>query len=341
MNLLIVTQTVDRNDPVLGFFHRWIEEFSKYYDHITVICLKEGEHTLPTNVQVFSLGKERGRVPTWHYVIRFLQLILKYHITYNRVFVHMNEEYVLLGGLFWHIYKKPIILWRNHKKGSFMTQFSGFLSTYVCYTSPMAYVAHFKNSMQMPLGIDTDFFTSQSFVRKENSILFAGRLDKVKHLNIFLAALEQLYMEKVIYIADIYGDATYGNELYAQALKKHFSGLPTVSFHTGVPYERMPELYGTHAIYVNLTPSGSFDKTIGESMASGCIVVAVNEALTEILPDDLMPKENTSTCVAKAIQHALCIPKRQDLIQKNQEWVKEHHSLTLLCHKIFDLFRNA
>ena len=46
MKLLIMTQAVDQNDPVLGFFHRWIEEFSRHCERVHVICLKEGEHSL-------------------------------------------------------------------------------------------------------------------------------------------------------------------------------------------------------------------------------------------------------------------------------------------------------
>jgi len=60
MKLLIITQIVDRDDAILGFFHRWIEEFAKHCEQITVICLKEGKHNLPKNVQVLSLGKEDG-----------------------------------------------------------------------------------------------------------------------------------------------------------------------------------------------------------------------------------------------------------------------------------------
>lgn len=58
MRLLIVTQKVDKNDPILGFFHRWIEEFSKHCEKLTVICLQAGEFKLPANVTVLSLGKE-------------------------------------------------------------------------------------------------------------------------------------------------------------------------------------------------------------------------------------------------------------------------------------------
>ena len=32
-NILIITQKVDINDPVLGFFHQWIVEFSKRVDY--------------------------------------------------------------------------------------------------------------------------------------------------------------------------------------------------------------------------------------------------------------------------------------------------------------------
>ena len=57
MRLLICTQTVDLNDPVLGFFHGWIAAFSRHCESVHVICLKEGRHSLPANVFVHSLGK--------------------------------------------------------------------------------------------------------------------------------------------------------------------------------------------------------------------------------------------------------------------------------------------
>jgi hypothetical protein len=60
MRLLITTQAVDRTHPALGFFHGWLAEFAKHCEHVHVICLQEGQHDLPENVSVHSLGKERG-----------------------------------------------------------------------------------------------------------------------------------------------------------------------------------------------------------------------------------------------------------------------------------------
>ena len=58
MKLLIITQKVDKNDQLLGFFVSWIEKLSKKFESVLVLCLEKGEYDLPTNVKVISLGKE-------------------------------------------------------------------------------------------------------------------------------------------------------------------------------------------------------------------------------------------------------------------------------------------
>src|SRR3989344_6843889 len=107
MRLLIVTQAVDLDDSVLGFFHGWIEEFSKHAEQVKVVCLKEGKHNLPSNVEVFSLGKESASGSRFlkriRYIVCFIRYIVKNRSEYDTVFVHMNPEYVVLGGIFWRM----------------------------------------------------------------------------------------------------------------------------------------------------------------------------------------------------------------------------------------------
>ena len=109
MKLLIITQTVDRRDTMLGFFHNWLEEIAKGYESILVICLKEGEHDLPPNVRVLSLGKERGNSKIG-YLWNFYKYIWSERQSYDSVFVHMNQEYVLLGWKSWLLLRKPIYM---------------------------------------------------------------------------------------------------------------------------------------------------------------------------------------------------------------------------------------
>ena len=86
---------------------------------------------MPANVSVYSLGKEGG-VSRIAYVLNFYRYIWKLRNDYDAVFVHMNQEYVLLGWKFWWLLGKRVVLWRNHKKGSVFTRLAALLSRAVC-----------------------------------------------------------------------------------------------------------------------------------------------------------------------------------------------------------------
>ena len=116
MKLFVVTQAVDSEDPVLGFFVRWVAELAKHFERIEVVCLKEGEHDLPKNVRVHSLGKPSSAKATegtgaqlvlrFRYAVRFKLLAWRLRREYDAVFVHMNQEYVLLAGWLWKLLGK-------------------------------------------------------------------------------------------------------------------------------------------------------------------------------------------------------------------------------------------
>jgi len=336
MTLLILTQAVNIDDPVLGFFHRWLEEFAKHFERIEVICLYEGRHALPENVSVHSLGKEKGP-SRLKYVFRFYRYIFSLH--YDAVFSHMNEEYILLGGPIWRLLGKKVVLERNFRTGSWMTPIAARIANVVDYTSPDSFTARFSNAVQTPVGIDTNFFSPAETLPAPGSILFLGRTDSVKRVDVFLEAMQLLANEGVEGRADIYGDPTPGNEAYAEALKKKYAEASNVSFYPGVPNTQTPELYRSHAMYVNITPSGSFDKTIGEAMACGAVVVCANGAVRDVLPENLMAGDTAET-TAEAIRAALAMSaaERAELAEKSREWVLRKHSLKLLGQWLADTF---
>lgn len=348
MRLLITTQAVDLDDPVLGFMHRWIEEFAKRYESVEVICLKQGRMHLPSNVHVHSLGKSaqggpasgRGStVSRIRYILNFYRYLSTLRASYDAVFVHMNQEYVLLGGVFWRMSGKKVVLWRNHKKGSWTTQLAGLIAHVICYTSSAAYVAHFKNAVQMPIGIDTDTFAPSASPPLANSILFLGRIDKVKKPIEFLDALKVLADQHVDFHADIYGDPTYPNDPYFKKFNEVAKPLVEngrLTLFPSIANEKTPAIYGTHQVYVNLTPSGSFDKTIGEAMACGCIVVAANDAVREIIPGSCFVNDSGATSAVRAIEAVLSIDDqaRNDLAEKSRDYIVRTHSLSLLIERL-------
>src|SRR3989338_6718070 len=103
MNLLLVTQKMDRGDKgALGFFHNWTVEFSKHFDHIIVVCLELGEISLPPNVKVLEIGRQKG-FRKLLYVSKLLSYSWRYRMDYDGVLVHMNQEHVISSGLLWRL----------------------------------------------------------------------------------------------------------------------------------------------------------------------------------------------------------------------------------------------
>jgi len=344
MRLLIVTQKVDKKDPILGFFHRWIEEFAKNFEKVTVVCLEKGEYNLPTNVKVLSLGKPyfaeasqgAGRIIFSRiiYISNFYKYIWQERKNYDAVFVHMNQEYVLLGWKFWKLWGKKIFLWRNHARGSLWTRIAVSLSDKVFCTSLSSYTARFSKTKIMPAGIDTDLYVDNIGEHKRNTILFFGRVSPVKNVHVFIEALLELEKSGADFHADIIGDTT-DNKWYEESLHRRGARLENIgrlAFHPALSHEQTSELYKKYSFYVNLTPDGSLDKTILEAMAARVPVLVLNSAfrgqihdicrLTDLDPLSVSEKMGTLLQLGAA--------ERENIGTALWEYVKREHGLKYL-----------
>src|SRR6185503_16028275 len=144
MKLFVITQALDLDDPVLSAYHGWVVELAKHVESIEAVCLQEGRHELPANVRVHSLGKERGEVGAIAYGLRFIQIAWSLRRNYDVVFVHMNQEYLLIAGWLWKLLGKRIYIWRNHYAGSWATDFAALFCTKLFCTSPSSYTAKYR-----------------------------------------------------------------------------------------------------------------------------------------------------------------------------------------------------
>jgi glycosyltransferase involved in cell wall biosynthesis len=327
MKLLIITQKVDKEDPVLGFFHDWILELSKKFEKISVICLEKGKYNLPDNVKIFSLGKESGKSKI-KYVKNFFNLILGLHKEYDAVFAHMNQEYILLGGLIWRILRKKIYFWRNHRYGNLLTIIAVCLSNRVFCTSPQSFTAKYKKTSLMPAGIDTNLFRNLNSKRIKNSILFLGRMSPIKRPELLLEALDMLNEKDVDFVCDFYGNP----KLKVKKVNK-------INFHNPVSNYETPKIYNEHEIFVNLTPTGSFDKTILEAAACGCMLVVANKSLVGEIDERMIIKEETPNNIAEIINFWLNIneEERKKASEELRKYVLENHSLKILISKLADV----
>jgi len=280
MKLLIITQVVDINHPVLGFFHRWIIEFAKHVDHLHVIALQVGEHNLPENVTIHSLGKEEG-VIRFEYVKRFYSYIWKYRNEYDQVFVHMNQVYVLLGGLLWKLFRKKVLLWYMHKSVTFPLRIAHMLVDGIVSGSKESFRIESKKLNIVGHGIDTELF---SFVTKKEQtelhVLSIGRVSRIKNLEKVIDAVSGCVDCKLSIVGP---SITKEDVEYEKRLREYAKiSKAKVSFMGALTQKELPSIYQSVDVVVNTSNTGSIDKVMLEAMSTGTLVVSTNEAFKEM-----------------------------------------------------------
>lgn len=269
MKLLICTQIVDQSDSDLGFFHRWIEEFAKHAEQITVVCLKKGVYALPPNVRVLSLGKEEGTSKLTR-IVRFYKYMCGYRKDYDAVFVHMNPEYVVLGGLLWRLWHKKVVLWYTHKSVDLKLRVATLFANSAATASKESFRLASSKVRVMGHGIDTDFFTPDATVMRGDWWLSVGRLSKSKRHDVVIR--EALAAGKELRIA---GEGSEREHLEELARKIGAS----VTFLGGLNQTQLRGEYRRAALLIHTSETGSLDKVVLEALACGLPVRTHNAAL--------------------------------------------------------------
>lgn len=342
MKLLIVTQKVDKNDPILGFFHGWIMEFAKHFQSIIVICLQEGEHELPANVRVLSLGKERGQ-SRLKYIWNFYRYIWKERKGYDAVLVHMNPIYVVFAGFVWRILGKKIGLWYTHKNVDWKLRIAEKFVDNIFSASKESFRLPSKKLKIMGHGIDIELFRPSAQGQsqytpdqpRELRIVTVGRVSETKNQLNIIKAFGILQSRNLDATLDIVGGPVTKKDFeYEKSLKDyvHNKNIPNVTFEGNVRPENIGEFYRKALIFVNLSSTGSIDKAILEAMACGLKIVTSNEAFADILDPENMT-DGSSSDLAKKIE---TISGREDS-EKWREYVVSNHSLARLIGHISEV----
>ena len=292
MRLLVTTQAVDLDDPALAFFHGWLAILASKVDMLEVICLYEGRHALPANVRIHSLGKERGRAASFMYAARFLRFAFSLRRTYDRVFVHMNPEYVVLLGWWWRLTRRKVVLWYTHRAVNLKLLAALLFANVVVTAAPESLRVRSKKVRVVGHGIDTSAFASRrdGVFHSPVSIVSVGRITPIKRIEMAIDAVALLFERHIRVELTLIGAPTMtGDEDYAMRLIEQAKALAVtdrVHFVGTVPYGRMPGIYAGADLSLNLAPTGGIDKAVLESMAAGCIPFVANQAFAPLLGAD-------------------------------------------------------
>jgi len=387
MRLLIVTQKIDEKDAVLGFMHGWVSEFAKQVESVVVICLEKGQVNLPENVKVFSLGKEKSNLQfsiynfqlitnfkifkKIKYAWRFVRYIVQMRNEYDAVLVHMNPEYILLGGIFWKLFGKTVTLWYVHKSVPWFLRIA-HLFTDIVFTSTASgfrltsqhgrLTGHQGGKVQVVgQGIDTEKFKSplrrpaeEAGFKIQDSrfkngdrkfrIVTVGRITPSKDYGTLIDAVEKVCRDVTMPIevaivgpTSITSDEAYLAELKKKVSQKSLSGV--ISFFPPVANSELPETLSRYDLFVNMGHTGSLDKAVPEAMAVGMPILTCNEAFKEVLgpfTGDLMYPKGDASALSGRIKRIMDLSEkdRRTLGGALRDIVIRDHSLKSFVNKI-------
>ncbi len=328
LSLLFVTQKMHTQD---AFALLWVKAFEKKGYAVQVLCLEDGG-TAVSDVQVFSMGKERG-FGKIRQILSFYTYIFSLH--YDRVFIHMSPIWYTLGFKWWLLKGIPVYLWYTHYKMQLGVWLFGlFGKRFFCATAQSLpqYEGHPKKIVTGH-GIDLGFWKKRpNQAANLHALLVVHRLSRSKRVEMSLRALK-LLPEK--YTMDIYGieaEQEYVHEL--RSLVTELGLQSCVTFKGTIPMRELPAIYANHRLILNMA-SETIDKTMLEAMTCGCYPVTTKRNAAAIGLKD-SPREDTPEALASFIQDFK--GSDPDALYRI---VEERHSLAALVAKMDTFIRGG
>jgi len=350
MKLLMITRKVDKDDAQAGFTYGWVNKFAQNIDVLKVICLEKGNLSgLPDNVEVFSLGKEKGKNRLKEF-FNFQRGAWRFIRKVDGVFCHMNPEYTILIAPYAKIFRKKIVTWYSHKAINWKVKLINILADKIVTPTQDGFGLKSKKKNLVGHGIDMDLFKPNAGKKSDNilKIISIGRISPIKDYKTLIGAIDILRNNKeftlpikvsIIGSPGLLSQQVYFNKLKQIIKEKRLEKF--IDFKGAIPNQELPKYCQETDLSVNLCPTGSPDKAVLESMACGLPVLVCNKTFTDDFSpynDLLIFREKDPKDLAEKIINLARGNKMVEIGEYLRKKVVKNHNLDNLVKRILKCF---
>ncbi len=342
MKLLIVTQSVDREDPNLGAFYYWFEELARQCEQVVILASRASPHTLPGNVEVHTFGATTRLGRIW----KFWEVFSREYAGCDAVLFHQIPEFVLAAAPFLIARRRPSALWYAHKSVTPALKMAERLVTYIFTSSAEGFRLPSKKVLWVGQAINMEFFSPGTEDKGKKSrggirLITVGRIAPVKNYELIIDALVALGRTKgPQWTLDVVGGPIMPRDVeYAAALKRRAeeAGLTDrIHFLGSRAYSEIPSLLREHDIFLNMSQTGSLDKAVLEAMSCGLSVITANEAYRAFLPQQYFLEKAEPALLAERIR-MLADETRPNAALR--QIVQSHHDMRHTMEKMISVLK--
>lgn len=333
--LLVTIQAVDLDDPLMGFFHTWLDAASGTFGTLTVLALRTGRFRLPPNVDILPLrpsGSRSRLVVVW----RLWRESWHRRHGYDAVFVRGDVQYVIAGAWLWRLLGKRIFLWFAHYRPNRLLYPASLLAHEVVSSVPEACTHPRVRATFIGQGIPSERFAPASHPGRPPRFLVFGRVMESKRVLEILDAFHEAAGGRAE--LEIVGPAA--DPAYESKVRGRLASVPGAAWTlTSVPYDDVPSFLSGFDAMVNAYPA-SLDKSIVEGMMAGLPVVAATDAVRPMLsPEDAWLHATDHASRVSAIRRIIGMSPdgRRTLGLRLRNAAVERHALSSQIGKLMNI----
>ena len=295
MRLLVITFELDEKHPALAWQVYVVRELSRCCEKVLVLTSRISKDIdLPANVEVIippvrPLGVPHRFGGRWAFNFEMNQLLRKNAI--DAVFIHMAMEWgYILCPTFKHL-KLPTVMWYAHGTVTKRLKLAIQCVDKVVTSTPEGCRVDSKKIKVIGQAINTSLFSIPER-RDLQTILYVGRISRRKRVDLLYQVYKSLRKDlshAEISSFDVIGMPLTDDDMhYEQDIKqiiKEQNDFDKFRMRGFVPFSDLPVYYRKSFLHINVSETGSMDKTVMEALSCGCPVLTSNPAFREILSD--------------------------------------------------------
>lgn len=337
MRILLINFVMDRNSPVLAWQHSVASRLAAKCERLVVLTERIGACDLPDNVEVHRVprilttplrmlgARWLMNVPVWNWCARE---------RFDAAFVHMNADWAYRLAPCWRQFGIPVLLWYAHGTVTNRLRKAHEQADCVVTSSPEGFRVPSSKVRVIGQGIDTNLFTPLASRPDNATVVAIGRISRRKSVDLMLETLAWLkaHAPELPFNLRIIGptltkdDSAYAAELADTVQRRGLAR--RVSFEGPRAMGDLPAIYGSAFLHLNLSETGSIDKTILESLACGCPTLTSNTAVFPLL--ERFPELIVRTRTPEAIGRQICRVyecRHSTSVSELRRLVAGHHDL--------------